>query len=244
MNHNHTVPKSQEALTPDDTPDQEPVVYEYPFPSEVAEQAREARAKGLKPDEWHEPRKGIDEVLHQIRGPILELGGPSELGYYFLEGQALPSRPIISNVMPDSQKYSPNREQLNSLTDLIIDGRNLENVPDDSLGAVLTSYLSEVDGDETKAQRDRVVTLMEDAANIGEISTELMETSLRLKIAKEVFQKLEPGGLYFTDTSPEELKVQELLGFTSVAVYDRNSTDETNSTQRYYVVFQKPPTGS
>lgn len=244
MNHNHTAPKSQEAPTLDSTLDQKPTVYGYPFPSEVAEQAHEALIKGLMPDEWHAPGEDIDKILHQIKGPILELGGPSELGYYFLDGQALPSRPIISNVIPDSQKYSPNREQFNSLTDLIIDGRNMENVPDNSLGAVLTSYLSEVDGDETEDQRDKVTTLMKEAASSGEISAELMEISLRLKIAQEVFRKLEPGGLYFTDTSPDELKAQELLGFTPIAVYDRSSADESNSTQRYDVVFQKPPTDS
>lgn len=218
----------------------------YPFPSAIADRVREARKAGLVPDEWHAPSKNISEILGKIQEPILELGGPSDLGYYFLDGQVLPSRPIITNVAPNTLQFAPNAEQLNNLTDLIVDGRSMDTIPDASLGVVLSAHLSDVDEDSSLAQADDAATrlkgLMIEARNSKHISEELLELSLRLKIAKEVYKKLKPSGLYFTDVDSDELNTQSLLGFEPIAIYNRGSAEGSSNTDRYDVVFQKSRT--
>ncbi len=70
--------------------EKEPTMYEYPFPSETANQTKAAREAGAKIEDWQAPGVDIGETLKNIHGSILEIGGPTDSGFYFLDGRKLP----------------------------------------------------------------------------------------------------------------------------------------------------------
>ncbi len=96
-----------------------------------------------------------------------------------------PTKPIVSNIEFDSFDGLGDGERANlqEMTDQIIDGRQMDQIPDGSLGAVLMAHLSfaELDSSEDVWDRiDRVHELTKQTADTGTIPAELMELSQRL----------------------------------------------------------------
>lgn len=224
--------------------------YHYPFESEFSKQFAEARAKGVVINEWHQPGLRLQEIISHLEGPILEIGGPSDQGYYFLHDVELPSRVIISNVTNTAMRFAPNAGRLQSMIEKIIDGRKVP-YQDNSLGMVLSSHLSRVDEPnldfstmtdeqqrEWSERLERCEKAIKYAADTGDITKEELKLSLRFGIACEVWRALKPGGIYMTDATDEEIKVYERIGFTTLAYIDRLPLDY--GTSYYDVVFRKP----
>jgi hypothetical protein len=222
----------------------------YPYASRLASEVRVGRELGLAPDEWHANGVDLDKVFRAIQAPILEIGGPTQSGYYFLDNRPLPSRPVIGNV---NDRYYDG-ETIPGI-DLIIDGRSLP-VGNESLGMVLSGHLPKYEvnnsGDREPSEEDivkdsdfaleRANIMMQRVARTGMVSEEALSASLRLSIAKEVYTKLIPGGVYLTDADAFEVGAYEALGFEVLATIDEGSlTALTGDDEHYlYIILRKP----
>lgn len=222
----------------------------YPYPSKLAEKVRIAEGVDFKVDEWHVAGVDLGEALSAIKEPILEIGGPTEEGFYFLDKQALPSRPIISN---NSFEYLTDAK-INQI-DLMIDGRDLP-FADNSLGMVISAHITKhdtesrsrtplIDPDEYRKIADfnlaEANSAMKRVAETQVVDDEALKASVRLAIAKEVFAKLVEGGFYMTDGNEDEIKAYKAIGFDMIAYIEEGSLGPLfgSYTQDYYMVLQK-----
>lgn len=220
-------------------------LYYYPFKSSVAKDVRALRKLGDKERDWRHETIDLDEAFKKTRGPILEIGGPTATGYYYLENRKLSQKPIITNI--DEGMGKVNR---------IIDGRHLP-CDDNSLGVVLSSHIPRYDLLDPKVHaiklrfiRQRVWNhrlkkvnkMIADMFEKNYVHKNALKLSLRYAIAAEVFKKLKPGGLYLTDGRKDEVGVLNLLGFVPIAALDEGSlakvTDDDEEV--YSIVLQKP----
>ncbi len=192
----------------------------------------------------------IQDVIDQRKGDILEIAGFCSLGYYFLDGISLPKAVILGNIdtraiksedLDDShpQEYTDEAE---GEIDMIMDDTHAERA-DSSLGVVLSTRLSyypeynlHYDEDEMRERAESASRRVIEQGD-GDTTEDIVKDSLRLKAASEVFRKLEPGGLYITDMTQDEIDVMKLLGFQLRASL---SKIEKNEEPYYYVVLQKP----
>ena len=225
----------------------------YPYPSTIAKEVIEAKRSNRDIDEWWKPGVDFQKLVAHLSGSILEIGGPTDVGYYFLDNIQLPSRVIISNITQGTLRFTPNKDELDKATEKLIDGRDLP-YSDNSLGMVLSAHISLVDDHEhdfSDISDDQLATLNQQIkrseiatrrmAQMGKIDPETLEVAQRVAIGHEVFAKLQPGGLYITDATPDELKAYHILGFTEIAHIDTHSIDPSTQDVEpyYYVVLQK-----
>jgi len=188
----------------------------------------------------------LDEAFHAADGPVLEIGGPTRYGYYFLEGRPLHTKPIMSDI-----KQHDGVEQL-------FDARDIP-FPDDSFGIILSNniplhdptrnYIGPLTEKDTIADvwdiRDLAVTsaraVIERVGKEQVIDTRALQDSLRLGIAREVFRKLKPGGLYLTISEKIERDAFKALGFELLASVDLDAS--WNGPDPYpdeLMVYRKP----
>ena len=227
----------------------------YPYASTLAERAAVIRAEGGIVGEWHAPGVDLDKEIRSASGPVLEIGGPSAHGYYFLENRMLPSRPVIGNVDQLLMEAEDSDLREDAGIDIILDGRDLPFV-DNSLGVVLSSHLPKFDdeyqviGPVAEKDFDQQVsafaisyakTILEDVGQSGHIDSEALRSSLRLAIANEVYKKLLPGGLYFTDCESFEVEAYEAVGFEVLAHLNENSIVDTDDVSQHLSVVLKKP---
>lgn len=234
---------SLETSHPSSTPADK--TYQYPYESEVARLAEREKRKFWRLNKYKTfstKNFSLKSELQQLDGPYLELGGPTEEGYFHLDRLRLPKRVLLSNVeMPDfiPQEY---RDSVASSIDLVIDGGDID-LPDDSLGMVMASHIPYIPFD--RFDSDEQLNLAKDAPfralEQGVVTPDLLEVSLRLKMASEVYRTLQPGGVYLTDGRFEDVAACELLGFQMMASVSDARYDEDEDMNGYYrVVLQKP----
>lgn len=163
----------------------------------------------------------LQKSVNRSSGPIIEIGGPSSGGYYFLENISLPSKPIITNLR-DSLFG-----ELGKQVDQLVDGQKLP-YDDSSVGIVLMQHLDFIKEDSRPLEQaghkklDYVKTEM-DLLAAGEMDFEQLEYSLRASIYPEVWRVLSSGGLFFTDGYRAEQGVLEKLGFETVSIRKEKS---------------------
>ncbi len=190
------------------------------------------------------------DVIAQMEGPIVEIGGPTDDGFFYLDGVVLKSKPVITNKVP-FQTLVEDIElaaQLDQQIDEFFDGRDMPYV-DGSLGIVMMSYVTRADDKEfypegreptqeeidlANKRFDIAEREIEDFLN-GNISLNEVEESYRLKIYEEVMRVLKPGGLFITNSNKAELKAIEKIGFELISL----STDDEGH-DAFEFVAQKP----
>jgi len=205
------------------------IEYYYPFHSSVAAYNRQ---KGLTEGKdykvWAKEGFDLQEAVRAIDRPIVEIGGPSEEGYYFLDSLALPSRPHITNIalpheMPDSAH----------LVEELVDGRNLP-YDDGSLGVVLAQAMNHTElGREsinTAEGNDIFSKALEElnAVAVGSLKPEDAVNSLRIKIYLEIRRALQNGGLLISTGRDRDIKALEKMGFELVG-YMQDYIDPSES---------------
>lgn len=230
------------------------MAYYYPYASEQARQAIAAQKQGAKIEEWHKPGNTLQQIITDLSGPILEIAGPTDSGYYFLDSIELPSSVIITNITHEPAPFAPNKAELATRVEQIIDGRRIP-YGDATFGAVLAAHLSIIDdheydfsnlSDDEGRQLSEQIVATENAERLsvktGTINEEVIRLSLRFGVAKEVFRVLKPGGLYITDATPAQAKLFEMLGYEKIAWLNLNSIEsEPDVTEPYFeLVLQKP----
>lgn len=203
--------------------------YNYPFPSAIK---REYEKEGTSPEDVNsEAEIDLAEYMRTLGGPIVEIGGPSTDGYYFIDGLDLPTKPIISNVQEDGHSIdtsSPDAIKQRQLVDLEIDGTNMP-FDDASVGVIMMSHMSHTDDSYlnlpqheqeellpiTAKNTDQAIREMARIANNSLKPTEI-QFSQRTQIYLESFRVLQPGGLLITDGESVDIEVLEHIGFELV----------------------------
>jgi hypothetical protein len=230
---------------------EKPGGFTYPFASVLAQEARILRGLGVKVEEWRAPEVDLDEAFRLAGGPILELGGPTETGFYFLEDRSLPSRPVVTN----RNKEYYDGEPIEGV-ELIIDGRELP-FGDETLGVVLSAHIPKYDiqdpkYDLLKDKEERNKSLDFSLAQANEAMQRVSVTqgvdeaavneSLRLAIAQNIYDKLVPNGLYLTDADEYEVDAYRALGFEVIASFDEATLVALSGSDEHYfsLVLRKP----
>lgn len=193
------------------------------------------------------------EIISIVDGPIVEIGGPSDGGYLYLDEVSLKSKPIITNIVPFSTLTMDQEKakQFDQQIDAFFDGRDMP-YEDNSLGIVAMSHITLADDSEffpegrepTQSEIDLVNQRFDrvdeevEAFLTGAIDLDDVKESFRLKIYQEVMRVLKPGGLLISNGTAIDLQVLEKIGFKVISA---SSDDEGYNDFEF--VAQKPQNG-
>lgn len=203
------------------------MTFHYPYPSSLLADTKTWK-KGRDYTVWQD-NPSIEKRVAHTKGAIIEIGGPTDLGYYFLDGVALPVKPIITNLNNNPMPYAENAIELAGLVDERIDARKMP-FANDSIGIFLMAAMSlscdwwvnlseaEKDKAEDKIDEEFDKAKME----MGLVATGIMASdkaayAQRVQIYREVRRTLKNGGLFFTDGSIEDIVILKQLGFKLIA---------------------------
>lgn len=96
------------------------MTFTYPYDSELKKQLSQLP----EGQDYHlfYPGTSIQEVITRIDLPIIEIGGPTEAGFFFLDRVQLNSWPVITNISLNPLPFSPNATELAGAVDEQLDG--------------------------------------------------------------------------------------------------------------------------
>jgi hypothetical protein len=227
-------------------------VNQYPYKS----RNRKVLAKLRKERDytvWYRP--GVSNLQGLISGvtkPLVEIGGPTPDGFYFLDNLELPSKIIVTNISSNPMPYSSEAEEIAHHISKIMDARKMP-YEDGSIGCFLMSgmsmtndwymELSEADREKQAEQieSESDIAMLELAqAALGTIKSSEAKWAQRLQIFSEVERTLTDGGLFFTDGSLAEIIVLKNLGFRLLVYTQEHIRPEQNWDGLFYeFVVQK-----
>lgn len=227
--------------------------YKYPFPSALKQ---EYEKEGINLQHISDETEfELDKYIEMLKGPIVEIGGPSDDGYYFIDGLDLPTRPIISNIQEDGHSIdtsSPDAIKQRQLVDLEIDGTNMP-FDNESVGVIMMSHMSHTDDSYlnlsqheqeellpiTADNTDRAIQEMARIANNSLNPTEV-QFSQRTQIYLESFRVLKQGGLLIADGESIDMEVLEHIGFELVKKLQHLGWRDGDPHTGYDFVVRKP----
>lgn len=201
--------------------------HHYPYESTLAAAIKNWK-KGQDYLIWQNAEPLTKRIEH-IHGPIIEIGGPTDTGFYFLDGIDLPSKPLITNISDNPSPYAEHASEIARQVEAIVDATQLP-YADGSVGAFLMAAMS-VSSDWwvglSDTEKDAAATKIDEAFNnakmeMGQVAAGVMEPeaathALRIRIYREIHRALTKGGLLFCDGSLEDIVILKRLGFTLVA---------------------------
>lgn len=220
------------------------MTHTYPYTSKAATELLNL-TEGIDYAIW---RHGdVQELVTKANGQIVEIGGPSEDGFHFLDGVVLPSEVVITNLSDAPSPHSPLASELASKVTQRVDGRKMP-YADDSIGIFLMAFMSladdswlELDDDEKEKQSPVFeATYAKARLEMGQVAAGHLPPpqashAQRIQIYREVHRCLAQSGLFFTDGGIEEIVILQKMGFQLVAALQR--TD--GGACRYEVVMTK-----
>lgn len=220
----------------------------YPYPSNLLADTKTWK-KGRDYIIWQD-NPPIEKRIARLKGAIIEIGGPSDMGFYFLDGVALPVKPIITNIHNNPLPYAENAIELAALVDEIIDARKMP-FANDSIGTFLMAAMS-LSSDWwinlNEAEKDKAEDKIDEEFDHAKMEMGLVATGAmpsrkaanaqRVQIYREVHRTLKSGGLFFTDGSLEDIVILQRLGFKLIAFlqYQDQSIDGWQNLSYEFVV--------
>lgn len=203
------------------------MTFYYPYHSSLLADTKTWK-KGRDYTVWQD-NPPIEKRVAGTKGAIIEIGGPTDLGFYFLDGIALPVKPIITNMNNNPMPYAENAIELAGLVDEIIDARKMPFAAD-SIGIFLMAAMS-LSSDWwvnlSEAEKDKVEDKVDEEFDKAKMEMGLVATGViapnkavyaqRVQIYREVYRTLKHGGLFFSDGSLEDIVILKQLGFKLVA---------------------------
>lgn len=215
-------------------PDLPPIGYHYPF-------ASRAKETGVRIRNGFNIQKSID----QTKGAILEVGGPTREGFYFLQGVILPRRPIITNLKHSAGMKDKNfRELYRPYIERKLDIRR-NNLEDSSVGVCMASCLNIIAHEprlsNEKAWDKKWKELAEEDKTLRKAPKIIPKIGLRYILLNHARKFLEDGGLLILEGLREqELKYALALGFSLRAATIPNNKSNSNVDTTYRsIVLQK-----
>jgi hypothetical protein len=210
----------------------------YPYKSKMRRKLAKRR-EGMDYVLWRADDFDVAEALVGTKGELMEVGGPSFDGYYFLEGVALPRKLVISNIFDETFAFDDMNKRASKYISRLVDARDLP-YDDNSLGLVLVHYLSYALDAKPHTRRaheneqwDRAMAEMAEII-LGQRKPENAKVAQRVQCLLEAYRVLEPGGLLITDGKLAELQIMKQIGFVPKAILVDEHLDMEE------VVLQKP----
>lgn len=206
--------------------------YNYPFENT-------ARENGVRKQSGFNMQKSIDSTS----GTILEVGGPSESGFYFLQGCSFPRKPVITNKSYDGgmqvkffrELYKPYiQRKLDIRKNVLHNG---------SVGVCMSSCLNilayEPRRGHQKAWDKKWQELEEEDKALRKDPKIMPKVGLRFILLRHAKDFLEPDGLMVLEGLREqELKYALALGF-SLKATTKAFKDQDGTVGYQSVVLQK-----
>ena len=139
--------------------------------------------------------KGFDvnRKLADVKGPLVEVAGPTVRGFEFVDMEQLPREIHISNLYPGIRTYDVNTGEFikfRAKVDFRADGKNLP-LSDGSVGAIFISCLGMI--------RDTQIISKETPED-----EKIANQKLKEQIIKEVYRVLENGGIFILERIEKE----------------------------------------
>lgn len=133
--------------------------------------------------------------LTKIKGPLIEIGGPTDSGFELIDIKALPKEILVSNLGPGARLFFDQCDtdinesnKYYGRVDFQADGQNLP-IRDESAGAIFIRCLGNI------KEPDRIIDPIEDAAN---------DLKLKTNVINEVYRVLENGGIFILERIQSE----------------------------------------
>ncbi|HWZ66085.1 MAG TPA: hypothetical protein VNX65_04850 [Patescibacteria group bacterium] len=223
------------------------MAYQYSYKSNRKQELNKLR-QGQDFTIWQKQGLNLQKEVSNLTKPIVEIGGPSDLGFYFLDGIELNSDPIITNISDDPLPYSPDAKELTTRVDKLMDARSMD-YDNDSIGIFLMSYMSVTDdwhvrleGEEREEHSKQIekefdISKLEaDQVAIGTLAPEKAKFAQRVQIYLEVRRALCDGGLFFSDGTLAEVLILQRMGFELLA-YNQESIRANEGWSGIYYEF-------
>jgi hypothetical protein len=211
------------------------MAFRYPYKSELIAQLTNMR-DGQDYYLWHSGVPLQDRIA-KLSEPIIEIGGPTEMGFFFLDGLKLNSKPVITNIDATPLRYSPKAAEFAKQVDEVMDATKMQ-YDDGSIGAFLMAAMSlssdwwvNLDDDAkeeatTKFEAEFSIAKLE----MGQAALSVLDPkkaihAQRIKIYLEVHRTLGEGGLFFSEGGIEELSILKNIGFELVSFLEYQYPD-------------------
>lgn len=185
----------------------------------------------------------VQDAIDKTKGTVLEIGGPSEDGYYFLQGCTFPRKPIITNLSYNAgMKVKFYRDLYRPYIEQKLDIRKNTLQPG-SVGVCLSSGLNVIANEprlsNEKAWEKRWKELAEEDKALRKDPKLTPKVGLRFILIKHAREFLEPNGLLLLEGLREqELKYALALGF-SLRATTKAFKDQDGTVGYQSVVLQK-----
>lgn len=216
----------------------------YPYRSRLRTRLK-GRRQGQDYVLWEH---GLKERIAKAGAPVIEIGGPTEDGYYFLDDVPLPEKPIITNISGNPLPFAPNAKELAGQVQQIVDGRDMP-FANRSVGIFLMSAMSISsdwwvglsDEDKDKAEPKFEDEYRKARLETGQVAAGLLRPqdakhAQRVQIYGEVHRTLRKGGLFFTNGTTEELLILQKMGFQLIALLQYLEDSNITGTACEFVV--------
>jgi hypothetical protein len=223
------------------------MVFSYPYKSSLKSELKNLRQEGRDYFIWQDA--GMPKSL---KGPIIEIGGPTDTGYYFLDGLHLETKPIITNISDNPMPYTSHASRLAAQVDELMDAANMK-YADGSVGVFLMAAMSissdwwvgldDAAKQKAAAQFDKefdIAKLEMGQVAAGILSPKKVIHAQRVKIYREVYRTLRKGGFFFTDGGIEEITILKMLGFRLCALLQYQDPGSGGRPVYYEFVVAKP----
>jgi len=162
--------------------------------------------------------------LAEVRGPLVELGGPTEGGYDLVDTYKIGKKIHVSNLFEGSPTFDTGGViGYKGPVDFRADARNLPLKPE-SVGAIFIKALGEIETEEDETPVEEMM---------------IQQKKLRMDAAKEAARMLEPGGVLILE-SFDELELIDLAKESGLKLVEqRMSYSEGNDAISFDFMFEK-----
>lgn len=201
-------------------------MYSYPYPSRLRDILR-TKVEGVDFRIWQS--NAIESLVASTNHPVIEIGGPTQDGYFFLYDVEFNTKPIITNISSNPLPFSPDSAELADQVDDLFDAIKMPYV-DNSVGIFLMAAMSissdwwvELPEDEKEKVTSTFRAEYTNARfEMGQVAAGILDfksikDAQRIKIYLEVHRCLNDDGLFFTDGGIEEIAILKRLGFEMLA---------------------------
>jgi hypothetical protein len=226
------------------------MTYKYPYSSQTKRRLTKLR-EGQDYYIWHAEKSDLQRTVNQMNKAVIEIGGPTEYGYFFLDGITFSTKPIITNVSSNPQPYAHNTKKLASMVDELVDGANMP-YDDNSVSVLLMAAISGSSdwwvelSDEEKDEKSHIFDKENDTAGLemgqfalGTLPLNEVKFAQRIHIYAEAYRTLDKSGLLFCDGGVEDIVSLQHVGFTVVAYLQEHVRAENWFGISYEFIMQK-----
>jgi hypothetical protein len=224
----------------------------FPYPYNSRTKRRIAKLRdGQDYYVWHAEKSDLQRIVNQMNKPVIEIGGPTDSGYFFLDGLTFSSKPTITNISSNPQPFATNAKKLAGMVDELVDGTKMS-YGDSSVSVFLMAAISGSSdwwvglSDEEKDKKSHIFNKENDIAGleaeqfaIGTLPFDKVKFAQRIYIYSEAYRALEEGGLLFGDGGVDDIVSLTRLGFKPITYLQEHIKTENWYGISYEFVMQK-----